>query len=154
VYQRSGEAKPLSDHFDPTKATQPLNSPPKIPTWVTLIPFGLLGLFIFTRPRQTDIKQDIILFTTLTFVVFFLWSPGWSPQWQTFLIPLLLLAFPEKRAVLFIILLGFINLLEWPVILSRDLSQLLPVTVLARTFLFIIIAVELYRMLTRPTPST
>jgi hypothetical protein len=150
----TGNFGPLSDHFDPAKATQPLNNPPKIPTWVTLIPFGLLGLFIFTRPRQTDIKQDIILFTTLTFVVFFLWSPGWSPQWQTFLIPLLLLAFPEKRAVLFIILLGFINLLEWPVILSRDLSQLLPVTVLARTFLFIIIAVELYRMLTRPTHST
>jgi uncharacterized membrane protein (DUF373 family) len=34
------------------------------------------------------------------------------------------------------------------------LSQLLPITVLVRTFLFIIIAVELYRMLTRPTHST
>ena len=47
----TGNFGPLADHFDPAKAATPINNPARIPTWLTLIPFGLLGLFIFTRPR-------------------------------------------------------------------------------------------------------
>ncbi len=145
----TGSFGPLPDHFDPAKATQPLNNPARIPTWLTFIPFGLLGLYLLTRPRRlSDEKRDGLIFTTLTFTIFFLWSPGWSPQWQTFFIPLLLLALPEKRAILFIIILGFINFLEWPIILSRGLTNLLPITILARTFVLILLAIELYRLLT------
>jgi hypothetical protein len=64
-----------------------------------------------------------------------------------FLIPLLLLSLKEQRAVLFIIVLSFINFLEWPVMLSRGLIELLPITVLARTLVFALIALELYRKL-------
>ena len=150
----TGNFGALPDHFEVAKATEPLNNPARIPSWLTLIPFGLLGLFILTRPAALSGQADAIVFTALTFVVFLLWSPGWSPQWQTFLIPLLLLAFPEKRAALFIIVLGFINFLEWPVILSRGLNQLLPLTIIARTFVFILLAVELYRRLTQTRPET
>ncbi|HXW00426.1 MAG TPA: hypothetical protein VEC93_18555 [Anaerolineae bacterium] len=151
----TGNFGPLADHFDPAKAAVPLNNPARLPSWLTLIPFGLLGLFILTRPRLLASSPfDTIIFTTLTFAIFFLWSPGWSPQWQSFLVPLLLLVFPEKRAVLFIIALGFINFLEWPVILSRGLTNLLPITIIARTLLFILLAVELYRLLTQPTPQS
>ncbi len=149
----TGNFGPLADHFDPAKAAQPLNNPARLPTWLTLIPFGLLGLFIFTRPQTASSGQvDALIFTTLTFIIFVLWSQGWSPQWQTFLIPLLLLSFPEKRAVLFIIALSFINFLEWPVILSRGLNQLLPLTIIARTLILILVAVEAYRLFTRPAP--
>ncbi len=144
----TGSFGPLADHFDADKATQLLGNPARIPSWLTFIPFGLLGLFILTRPVVLPKTDDILLFTTITFVIFFLWSPGWSPQWQTFLIPLLLLAFPERRAILFIIVLSFINFLEWPVLLSRGLTQFLPVTVLARTLLHALIAFELYQVLT------
>ncbi len=151
----TGNFGPLADHFDPAKAGIPLNNPARIPTWLTLIPFALVGLFIFTRPSlPAKAKLDPILFTTLTFIIFFIWSPGWSPQWQTFLVPLLLLSFPERRAVLFIIALGFINFLEWPVMLSRGLNHLLPITIIARTLLFSLLAVELYRLLTQSTSLT
>lgn len=144
----TGNFGPLSDHFDAEKAIQPVNNPARIPTWLTLIPFGLLGLFILTRPRLPgDPKVDTVIFTTLTFIIFFIWSQGWSPQWQTFLIPLLLLSFPEKRAVLFIIVLGFVNLLEWPIMLSRGMTQLLPLTIISRTLIFVLLGYELYRML-------
>ncbi|HMR65159.1 MAG TPA: glycosyltransferase family 87 protein [Anaerolineae bacterium] len=146
----TGNFGPLSDHFDPAKAAEPLNRPPRVPTWLTLLPFGLLGLFIFTRPPVlSNAHQDAVVFTTITLVIFFLWSQGWSPQWQTYLIPLLLLSFPEKRAILFIIVLGFINFLEWPVILSRGLNQLLPITIIARTLVFVLLAVELFNILGR-----
>lgn len=146
----TGNFGPLADHFDPVKATQPINKPARIPTWLTLIPFAVLGLFIFTRPQVlADPRQDAICFTTLTFVMFLLWSQGWSPQWQTFLIPLFLLSFPEKRAVMFIIALGFINFLEWPVILSRGFNSLMVVTIIARTLLLVLLALELYQGLNR-----
>jgi len=145
----TGNFGPLDDHFEAAKAAQPINNPARLPTWLTLIPFGLLGLFILTRPQVLpDPNLDAVIFTTLTFIIFILWSQGWSPQWQTFLIPLFLLVFPERRAVLFIIVLGFINFLEWPVILSRGLNQLLPLTIIIRTLIFILIGYELYRMLT------
>jgi hypothetical protein len=152
----TGNFGPLADHFDPAKAITPLNNPARIPTWLTLIPFGLLGLFIFTRPRPLQValsQLDTVIFTTLTFVIFFLWSPGWSPQWQTFLVLLLLLSLPERRAVLFIIALGFVNFLEWPVILSRGFNNLIPITIIARSLLLILLLIELYRLLTRPTPQ-
>lgn len=150
----TGNFGPLADHFDPVKATQPVNHPARIPTWLTLIPFGLLGLFLLTRPQTASSGNfDGMIFTTLTFIIFFLWSQGWSPQWQTFLIPLLLLSFPEKRAILFIIAISFINFLEWPVILSRGLNHLLPLTIIVRTFILVLIAVEAYRLLIKPTSS-
>ena len=43
-------------------------------------------------------------------------------------------------------MLGFINFLEWPVILSRGMNSMIPITILARTFIFILLAYELYRM--------
>lgn len=144
----TGNFGPLSDHFDVKKATTPLNNPPVIPSWLTLIPFAALGLWVLTRPSLLpDGNLDAIIFTAFTFIIFVLWSQGWSPQWQTFLIPLLLLALPQGRAVLFIIMLGFINFLEWPVILSRGMTQLLPLTIIARTLVLALLAVELFQRL-------
>jgi hypothetical protein len=137
----TGNFGPLSDHFDAKKGTTPFNNPPVIPSWLTLVPFAAFGLFVLTRPRLLpNARLDAVIFTAFTFILFVLWSPGWSPQWQTFLIPLLLLALPESRAVLFIIVLGFINFLEWPVILSRGMTHLLPITILARTLILALLA--------------
>jgi hypothetical protein len=148
----TGNFGPLSDHFEVEKATQPVNNPSRIPTWLTLIPFALLGLFFFSRPRKLDERLDAVIFTTLTFIIFFLWLHGWSPQWQTFLIPLLLLALPTRRAVLFIIVLGFVNFLEWPVMLSRGLNHLLPITIIIRTAIFILLSMELYGRFGKSNP--
>jgi len=150
----TGNFGPISDHFDAAKAGQPVSNPAQIPSWLTFIPFGLFGLYVLTRSRVlADAKLDAVIFTTFTFIIFLLWSPGWSPQWQTFMIPLLLLSFPERRAVLYIIALGFISFLEWPVMLSRGLNHLLPITIVARTLLLVLIAVELFQILTKSSGS-
>ena len=144
----TGNFGPLNDHFDPALATTPLNNPAVIPTWLTLIPFALLGLYALTRPRrQPDANQDAVVFTAFTFIIFVIWSQGWSPQWQTFLIPLLLLALPLSRATLFIIVLGFINFAEWPLILSRGMTSLLPLTIVLRTLVLALLAWEFFRKL-------
>jgi hypothetical protein len=45
------------------------------------------------------------------------------------------------------VVLGFVNILEWPVILSRGLTQLLPLTIAARTLIFALLGWELYQSL-------
>ena len=144
---------PVADHFDPVKPMTQLYNPSRVPGWLTLIPFALLGLFIFTRPvlRHAD---DPFIFAALTFTILFLWAKGWSPQWQIFLVPLLLLSLPIQRALLFVLVLGFINLLEWPILLSRGLTELLPLTIVARTIVLVLLAWELYQQMTRlPEPT-
>lgn len=144
--QNTGNFGPIADHFDPAKAREMLHNRPRLPIWLTLLPFALVGLFIFTRPPVRG-ADDELIFATLTITIFFLWSKGWSPQWQMFLIPLLLLTLPLRRATMFVIVLGFVNLLEWPVILSRGLWELLPLTIIARTLIFVLLAWELYQQM-------
>jgi hypothetical protein len=67
----------------------------------------------------------------------------------------LLLALPLSRALLYIIGLGFVNFLEWPIIYTRGLSALLPLTIISRTLIFVLLAWELYQQLRRPAiPGT
>jgi len=103
-----------ADHFDLAMATAPSGNPARLPEGIRLLVFGLL------------------------------WSKGWSPQWQTLLFPLVLLALPLRRGVLFILVLSFVNLAEWPVLLSRGLNQWLYLTVPLRTGLFVLLLVDLW----------
>jgi hypothetical protein len=128
----------LDDHFDPAKATERLYNPSRLPAWLTIMPFILLGWLIFTRPLPRN-KENSLIFTSLILTMFFLWAKGWSPQWQLYLFPLLLLSLPLGRAVLFVLLLSWINLLEWPIILSRNLVEYLPLTIIARTLVLILL---------------
>ena len=78
-------------------------------------------------------------------LLFFLWSRGWSPQWLGMLVPLVLLSFPLERAVLYLVVLAFVNIAEWPVLLGRGMGEWLWVTIPLRTGLFLLLAVELWR---------
>ena len=82
-------------------------------------------------------------FTAATCLVFFLWSKGWSPQWLVMLIPFVLIALPLRRALLYILILSFINLAEWPVFLSRGMNQWLYLTIPLRTVVFVLLLIEL-----------
>jgi hypothetical protein len=161
----TGNFGPVADHFDPAQATVPLGNPPRLPPWLTLAAFGLLYayLFFFGGGRRTDDDltpplsgegskgrgpSSVIAFTGLTWCVFFLWSRGWSPQWQMLLLPFILLGLPLGRAVLFSLALGFVNFLEWPVLLSRGWFWSLWLTVPLRTLLIGLLAVEFYRVWT------
>jgi hypothetical protein len=152
----TGNFGPIADHFDPALATAPLGNPPRIPTWLTLAAFGLLYAYLFfdrgprtedRRPERTVLgPRSSVAFTGLTWCIFLLWSRGWSPQWQMLILPFILLALPLQRAVLFSLVLGFVNFLEWPVLLSRGWFWSLWLTVPLRTLLIVLLAVEFYRV--------
>ena len=87
----------------------------------------------------------MVAFVCLTLVLFLLWSKGWSPQRQMSLLPVVLLALPYRRALLFVMTLSAVNLAEWPVLLSRGLNQWLYLTVPLRTALLILPAFDLWQ---------
>lgn len=151
---RTGLLVAPSGHFDLAAATMPVGNPAVVPEWVRLVIFGALGTFIFFKARIRENPHRQVTFVAITFVTFFLWSKGWSPQWLTFLFPLLLLALPLGRSVLFILALSLVNLAEWPVILSRGLHQWLVVTVILRTAIFILLLIELVPRVTGNTVDT
>jgi hypothetical protein len=136
---------PVADHLDPAKAGLQLRNPSRIPWFITVPLFGLIYVYLFSRAVDTDDKKALLSFTGMTFCLFFLWSKGWSPQWQVMLIPLILLVFPNGHGVLYCLVLGFVNFLEWPIILSRGLNRLLMVTVPLRTLLMLLLLLEFYR---------
>jgi len=142
---RTGLLGPATNHFDLSLATKPVGNPAWVPESVRLVAFGLLYAAIFWRAHLGERPRRLVAFVCLTFVLFFLWSKGWSPQWQTLLFPLLLLVLPLRRSVLFILVLSFVNLAEWPVLLSRGLNQWLYLTVPLRTGLLVLLLVELGR---------
>jgi len=145
------------DHFNAQTAYMLEGNPSKLPWWLRIIPFGLIGLFVYTRTRRMD-NKGIVAFVTVTVVLFFLWSQGWSPQWLVTLFPLVLLCFPSQNGVLLCITLAFLGLAEFPILFTRGIDpatehfkpEFLPffaTVVIVRFLLLSGLAAGLYRIL-------
>ncbi len=133
--------------LDPAAAALPQGNPARIPIWLTTLVFGGLYLWLWQRTSGLEDVRRLFRLTALTVVLFFLWSRGWSPQWLGMLAPLMLLSLPLERAVLYLTVLTFINIAEWPVLLSRGLNQWLYLTVPVRTALLVCMSVDMWRRL-------
>jgi hypothetical protein len=114
--------------------------------WLTLAPFVIFGLWTFLRTRINNPRSAVSLLG-VTWAVFLLWSPGWSPQWVLYLIPLILLTLDEREGFLMTLTLVLANLLEWPILLSRGLFKGLWITVPVRELLLIFLVYLWYRQL-------
>ena len=141
------------DHLEPETAFRVQGNPATIPTWLRTVAFGAIGLYIYATTRRRD-ERGLMAFVGISFALFYLWSPNWSPQWQITLIPLILLNLPSRNGVLLILGLAFVNFIEFPVLFSRTNGEisapLLPIFViliLLRTALLIVFAVALYQQL-------
>jgi len=100
-----------------------------------------------------------VVFAALSMFLLFLLSKGWSPQFALYLIPLLLIVFPLGEGGLWALVLTLLAFLEMPVWAACVLPQagptalgsqlLLQGTTIARTALFLVVIVRLYRLLSR-----
>jgi hypothetical protein len=88
--------------------------------------------------------RQMIAALAFTMTLFLLYSKGYSPQYLTWLAPLLILVLPNRRGTLYLATLGVLNLLELPVYFSFFPEQpaLLVATVLLRTGAFVLLARE------------
>jgi hypothetical protein len=145
----TGNFGPENERRDPLTASLLHGNPSRLPALLALVPFTVLGGWFFWRARiiegQALAGQAAVAFLGVAWTLFLLWSPGWSPQWVLYLLPLILLALPAREAILLSVALVFINLLEWPVLLSRGLFWGLWLTVPVRTLLFVLMVLEFWR---------
>jgi hypothetical protein len=141
----TGNLGPEWQRVDPASVAKASGNPPLIPPLLTLAFFATLGLWLFSRVRKKD-DRTVIAFLGLTWCIVLLWSPGWSPQWVLFLLPLILLALPLRSGIAFSLNLILVSLLEWPILLSRGRFDLLWIPVLLRTLLLIFLAIEKSRL--------
>lgn len=151
----TGNFGPLVEREDPGAALEPVGKPARFSMWVTLPLFALPGLALFWRLRRNGPglgdSRSTIAFLGLTWCVFLLWLPGYSPQWVLYLIPIILLALPESEAILAAALMTMVNLLEWPLLLSRGLNWSLWLTVPLRAGLLLLLAFRFWASALRGT---
>jgi len=138
----------LEERLDPQAASRPRAAPAIVPTWIPVLAALGIGGWAVLRAKDEDPRAPAALLGMLLCLVF-LASPGWSPQWLAYLIPVVLLSLPMRRAALFSISLALVALLEWPILLSRGRFDLLALPVLLRTLIMILLAFELYSAASR-----
>ncbi len=122
-------------------ATKTYGNPPAIPGLLVLAAFGVLYLWLFSRPVDSYGPRQLIWFTTLIAMLFLLWSKGWSPHWVTLVIPLILLSFPDQSGLRLLLLLTLFVILEWPLSDALQLRPLFAIAIAGRTVIFIVVAI-------------
>lgn len=146
----TGAFGPLDERLDPEQAFRVRGNPAVIPAWIPMLVALIVGAWAVLRTRSDRDLAPMGLLAMLLSLIF-LASPGWSPQWLAYLIPLVLLSLVPRRAVLYTFSLALVSLLEWPVLLSRGRFDLLALPVLIRTGLLVLIVAEGWRLATRKT---
>lgn len=134
----TGAFLPIVEKMNPEMATFRMGNPAVIPSWLTLIVFVLLGLWLLFR-IDAQKKLGLLAMIGITWVLFLIWSPGWSPQWVLYLLPLICLSLPVSQSILLSFGLFFISLIEWPVLLSHHYFASLWVIVPVRLLLFVLL---------------
>ncbi len=135
----TGNFNPDIDRSITSSASISTGNPSVVPVWLSLLILSGIGFWVFWK-STIETAHQVIGMSGFTMIMFFLWSPGYSPQWTLYLLPLVLLCFKKKRRLLLAMVLTLINLLEWPILLSRGWFQYLDEIVLMRTALFILLA--------------
>ena len=135
----TGNFSPEINRLDHQTAYLPSGNPAVISPWLTLAVFCGIGFAVFLFSRVDD-PMSFLAFAGFTLIMFFLWSPGYSPQWVLYLLPFSLLCLSSLRRTLISLTLVLINLAEWPVLLSRGGFEYLGGLIIIRTMLFLVLA--------------
>jgi hypothetical protein len=120
-------------------------NPAVIPGILGVIVFGLIFLWLFRRPIDQRDPRHFIWFTTLTLLLFHLWSKGWSPQWAMLLIPFMLLSFPNHRGLGLVLIFTLLLFIEWPLADVMKWPPIIATAILGRTALFVVMGIMLFR---------
>jgi hypothetical protein len=101
-------------------------------------------LYLYTRRYDWQRTRTVVAFTGVSAIWMFLYSKGWSPQFLVWVLAFVALLLPTARGVALAVTLSMVNIVEAYVylILLPDERWILNGTVLLRTVLMIIVAVE------------
>ncbi len=129
----TGNFGPLTERLIPDSAYVSTRNPSRIPSIIPLSLAGVAGLLLLGKVRhKQDLRKNLAV-TGVAWVLLILASPGWSPQWILYIIPLILLVLPVKQGGLTVVLLLCISLAEWPLLFSRGRDDLIWIVIILRT---------------------
>lgn len=114
----TGNFGALETHLYAEGVNEVQGNPAVIPGIVRLAAAALIGLWVFWRTKRLD-DVGLVAFVGITLLIFYLQSQGWSPQWLTQIIPLVLLVFPTRTGVLITIVLSLLAFAEYPFLFAR-----------------------------------
>jgi hypothetical protein len=139
-----GDAGPLTNRVELAAIDHLPGNPAVIPGAIVIVVFAIGYLWFFRRPidrsRLLSRPAAIITFATFTASIFLLWSKGWSPQWATLIIPLMLLWSPDGRGLRWVLLLTGVVFIEWPLADALRSQALLAAAIVARTVMWAVLA--------------
>ncbi len=146
----TGNFGPLTDRWTPALAFQSQRNVARIPAIIPLITAGLIGIFLIKKANpHTDLHRIAMVGAGWTLLI--LASPGWSPQWILFILPIILLTFPTGKAIWTISLLICLSLTEWPVLFSRGRVDLIWMIIGIRTVFMILLFALFASQAIKPT---
>ncbi|HXV99580.1 MAG TPA: hypothetical protein VEC93_14250, partial [Anaerolineae bacterium] len=123
----------------------PGDAPPtRVPWLLVTALFGLTYAFFYTRPLDWTVARNVLAFVGFTLCLFMLWSKGYSPQWLGWPLFFIALLVPNLRGVIYATILSLANIAEanFYFIMFPEDRWLLAATVIIRTFLLAILAIE------------
>lgn len=148
--QNTGNFGPLSERFDAKMAYQSRGNPARIPALIPMIAAEMMGIWLIWKARQhTDLQRISLVGAGWTLLM--LASPGWSPQWILYIIPLCLLILPFGKAAGFAGILVALSLTEWPLLFSRGRVELIAPVIIARTLVIMLLCALFFRIVLQHT---
>ncbi|MBE7550172.1 MAG: DUF2029 domain-containing protein [Anaerolineales bacterium] len=116
----------------------------RLPWWLITLGFAGVYAYLFTRPADTSRPRPLLAFAGLTVAIFLLYTKGYSPQFLVYLLPFIVLLFPDSRGLTYALILTGLNVLEQPVyfVLLPQASWLLTFIVMARFVVTLLVALE------------
>ncbi|MBX3012463.1 MAG: hypothetical protein KF832_13190 [Caldilineaceae bacterium] len=117
----------------------------RLPWGAITLAFSLLYLWLYTRRYDWAQPRTPITFAAISVIWLFLYSKGWSPQFLVWIAAFVVLLLPTLRGMLIVTVLTLLNIIESPIffVMLRQEEWILVGTVVLRTLLLLILAVEL-----------
>lgn len=118
-----------------------------LPAWswgLIALVFAGFYLPIFLAKADYDQPRNLIAFMGFTMTTFLLANKGYSPQFLVYLLPFIMLLFPNSRGLIYALILTALNILEQPIyfVLIPSASWLLTGVVFVRFGLLVLLAGE------------
>ena len=141
----------LNVRFDPALAGQSLlATASRVPWgWITL-GFAIVYGGVLIRSLRRHTPRSAIGLAGFTFIMYLLWSKGYSPQWSLYLMAFLCILMPNAVGTLLLLILEALYVIEWPItfiLLKADasyLTALVIVRLLVMIGLALVFAVEIF----------
>ncbi|MEW5958204.1 MAG: glycosyltransferase 87 family protein [Chloroflexota bacterium] len=122
------------------------------------LPWGLISLafagiyaYLLTRPADYSRPRPVVALAGLTVAVFMLYSKGYSPQFLVYLLPFIVLLFPNGRGLIYALIFTALNVLEQPIyfVLLPTATWLLTLVAAIRFGLTVVVGLD-FAMLVWP----